>query len=85
MAYHSPMADNPDRDPGLIVDLEGLEEQAKSLYLHRFVRAIQDARGEFGRYLTLRSGDRLAIDAAGDGSAEWLARIVVEEDVAPGA
>jgi hypothetical protein len=68
------------RTEGTKIDLERLEEHARSLYLHRFVDAIQGARGQYGRYLTLRAGDELAIRAAADGSAEWLERILVVDD-----
>jgi hypothetical protein len=72
------------RTEGTKVDLAKLEEHARSLYLNRFVEAIQQARGEYGRYLTLRAGDELAIRAAADGSSEWLERIlVVDEQSAP--
>ena len=68
------------RTDGTKIDLQKLEEHARSLYLNRFVEAIQQARGEHGRYLTLRAGDELAIRAAADGSAEWLERILVLEE-----
>ncbi|MDQ3216257.1 MAG: hypothetical protein M3Q18_00085 [Actinomycetota bacterium] len=68
------------RTEGTKIDLERLEKHARSLYLHRFVEAIQQARGEHGRYLTLRAGDELAIRAAADGSDEWLERILVLDD-----
>lgn len=55
-------------------------KHVRSLYLNRFVEAIQQARGEHGRYLTLRAGDELAIRAAADGSAEWLERILVLDE-----
>ncbi len=67
------------RKGGVIVDLERLESHAESLYLHRFVEAVRKARGEHGRYLVLRHGDELAIAAAGDGSAEYLEDVAVEE------
>lgn len=60
------------RSSGIAVDLDRLEAHAESLFLTRFVEAIKEARGEFGRYLVLRAGDELAIEAAGDGSAELL-------------
>ena len=60
------------------VDLERLEKQAEQLFLHRFVESVRKARGEHGRYLTLRTGDTLAIRAAEDGSAEILDTIAVE-------
>jgi hypothetical protein len=65
------------RSEGTAIDLEKLEEQARSLYLYRFVDAIRKARGEFGRYLYLRAGDELAIGAADDGSLEALAEVTV--------
>ena len=68
------------RTDGTKIDLQKLEEHARSLYLNRFVEAIQQARGEHGRYLTLRAGDELAIRAAADGSAEWLERILVLDE-----
>ena len=73
------------RKGGVIVDLERLESHAESLYLHRFVEAVRRARGEHGRYLVLRHGDELAIAAAGDGSAEYLEDVSVEETPAGGA
>lgn len=63
------------------IDLELLEQQARDLYLIRFVEAVKAARGEFGRYLTLRTGDELAIRAAGDGSSSALDRIIVAEEL----
>jgi len=68
------------RTDGTKIDLDKLELHARSLYLHRFVEAIQQARGEHGRYLTLRAGDELAIRAAADGSDEWLERILVLDE-----
>ncbi|CAN5438375.1 MAG: hypothetical protein ACR2MC_04100 [Actinomycetota bacterium] len=68
------------RTEGTKIDLEKLEQHARSLYLHRFVEAIRQARGEHGRYLTLRAGDELAIQAAADGSSEWLQRILVLDE-----
>ncbi len=70
------------RQAGVIVDLERLEAQAEQLYLHRFVDYVKKVRGEYGRYLTLRAGDELAIEAAGDGSAESL-RAARAADVDP--
>lgn len=67
------------RKGGVIVDLERLESHAESLYLHRFVEAVRQARGEHGRYLVLRHGDELAIAAAGDGSAQYLEDAAVDE------
>jgi hypothetical protein len=65
--------------PPVTIDLERLEQHARDLYLNRFVEAVKVARGEFGRFLTLRTGDELAIRAAGDGSADALDRVIVEE------
>jgi hypothetical protein len=67
------------RDDGVMVDLERLEEQMDALYLHRFVEYVKKVRGEHGRYLTLRAGDELAIKAANDGSAEKLQEIIAED------
>ena len=64
-----------DRGRGVVVDLERLEEHAREIYLTRFVEAIKAARGTYGRYLVLRSGDELAIKAANDGSVELLEEI----------
>lgn len=66
------------RKPGILVDLERLEAHAEQLYLHRFVDSVKRARGEHGRYLLLRAGDELAIQAAGDGSTESLEDAKVE-------
>jgi hypothetical protein len=66
-------------NPPVTIDLERLEQHARDLYLNRFVAAVKAARGEFGRYLTLRTGDELAIRAAGDGSSDLLDRVAVEE------
>lgn len=63
------------RDAGVVVDLERLEAHADALYLNRFVDYVKKVRGEHGRYLTLRAGDELAIQAAGDGSAESLEHV----------
>ncbi|MQA99951.1 MAG: hypothetical protein GEU78_06615 [Actinobacteria bacterium] len=62
----------------VVIDLERLEAHARTLYLHRFVEAIGKAREQHGRYLYLRSGDEIAISAAGDGSAELLERLKVD-------
>jgi hypothetical protein len=62
----------------VVIDLERLEQHAQNLYLTRFVEAVKAARGQFGRYLTLRTGDELAIRAAGDGSSETLDKVTVE-------
>lgn len=67
------------RQQGVVVDLERLEKQAEDLYLHRFVEHVKKVRGEHGRYLTLRAGDELAIQAAGDGSAQSLQEALADE------
>ena len=67
--------DRDQRDAGVVVDLERLEAHADALYLNRFVEYVKKVRGEHGRYLTLRAGDELAIQAAGDGSAESLEQV----------
>jgi hypothetical protein len=66
------------RTEPVVIDLAKLEEQAESLYLHRFVQSIKRARKENGRFLTLRAGDELAIEAAQDGSSETLRSIAVD-------
>ena len=68
------------RSGGVLLDLERLQAQAEGLYLVRFVDAVRQARGEYGRYLLLRAGDELAIRAAGDGSSELLNEIIVSDD-----
>lgn len=68
------------RGKGPTIDLERLEAHARDLYLHRFVAHIKKARGEHGRYLQLRPGDELAIQAADDDSGRLLEDVVVEED-----
>ena len=75
------MADLSDeqRRSGITIDLERLELHAKDLYLDRFVSFVKKARGEHGRFLTLRPGDETAIRAAGDGSDEFLDEVLVEE------
>jgi hypothetical protein len=67
-----------ERGDAVVLDLDRLEAQAEELYLVRFVRAVKKARGEHGRYLALRAGDRTAIDAADDGSSESLERVIVD-------
>lgn len=62
-----------------MVDLEKLEQQARDLYLTRFVEQVRKARGDNGRFLVLRSGDELAIRAAIDGSSELLDDVTVDE------
>ena len=69
------------RGKGPTIDLEALEAHARELYLHRFVAHIKKARGQHGRYLQLRPGDALAIQAADDDSAEVLEDIQVEEEL----
>lgn len=64
----------------VVIDLERLEQHAKDLYLSRFIEAVKAARGQFGRYLTLRTGDELAIRAAGDGSSETLDQVIADEE-----
>ena len=66
------------RGDGVVVDLERLQQWAEELFLHRFVESIKKARGEHGRYLVLRSGDELAIQAAADGSAQALQEILID-------
>ena len=68
------------RQDGVMLDLERLEEQAEELYLHKFVEYVKKVRGDHGRYLTLRAGDELAIRAAGDGSAESLQEVLADDD-----
>lgn len=65
------------RDSGVVIDLDRLQMHAETLYLHRFVEAVRKARGEHGRYLKLRPGDALAIEAAGDGSVGLLQEVAV--------
>lgn len=67
------------RTSGLTIDLERLELHAKDLYLDRFVSYVKKARGEHGRFLTLRPGDETAIRAAADGSEDFLDEVVVED------
>lgn len=74
-----PEARGDQRNDGVVVDLERLEEQAEELYLHRFVEHVKKVRGEHGRYLTLRAGDELAIQAADDGSADVLQEALVDD------
>ena len=66
------------REDAVVLDLDRLEAQAEELYLVRFARAVKKARGEHGRYLALRSGDRTAIEAAEDGSTETLEKVTVD-------
>ena len=75
-----PDARGEQRQDGVMLDLERLEEQAEELYLHKFVEHVKRVRGEHGRFLTLRAGDELAIEAAGDGSAESLQEALVDDD-----
>ncbi len=74
-----PEARGEQRQDGVVVDLERLEEQAEELYLHRFVEYVKKVRGQHGRYLTLRAGDQLAIHAAADGSTESLQDALAED------
>src|SRR5687767_9206851 len=71
-------ADN--RGNGVVVDLDRLEQQAEELYLHKFVEHVKRVRGQHGRFLTLRAGDEIAIEAAGDGSAESLREALVDDN-----
>ncbi len=73
------LEDDDQREPGVTIDLDRLERQARELFLHRFVDHVKKARGEYGRYLTLRPGDQLAIRAADDGSEEFLDDVIVED------
>jgi len=66
------------RKQGIVIDLEALEEQAQTLYLHRFIAAIRKVRAEHGRYLKLRAGDELAIRAADDASGARLNEVTVD-------
>lgn len=75
--------DGDGRSDPVVIDLKALEEQAELLYLHRFVEGVKKARGQHGRYLTLRAGDELAINAAADGSADILSEISVDPDPTP--
>ena len=68
------------RAPGIVVDLERLQQHAESIYLTRFVEAIKQARNAHGRFLVLRAGDELAIKAAEDGSAELLEQVRTAEE-----
>lgn len=67
------------RGKGVVIDLERLEAHAKALYLTRFIEAVKAARGTYGRYLVLRSGDEIAIKAAEDGSDQVLETVRVEK------
>ena len=73
------MTDDQNRTRGVVVDLDRLEKHAEEMYLTRFVEAVKAARGTYGRFLVLRSGDELAIRAAGDGSVELLDEVRAEE------
>ena len=70
------------RQDGVVLDLQRLETQAEELYLHKFVEYVKKVRGEHGRFLTLRAGDELAIQAAGDGSAESLKEVLASDETA---
>lgn len=74
----SPTGGSDQRQDGVVLDLERLEEHMGELYLSRFVEHIKRVRGEHGRYLTLRAGDELAIEAADDGSAEKLQQVLAD-------
>ena len=74
--------DDDQREPGVTIDLDRLERQARELFLHRFVDHVKKARGQHGRYLTLRPGDQLAIRAADDGSEEFLDDVMVDPEPA---
>lgn len=74
------MAEAEQRGSGIRLDLDALEKQAEELYLHRFVEAVKEARGQHGRYLILRSGDEMAIRAAADGSSDSLDDVSVEHN-----
>jgi hypothetical protein len=76
------MAEQSDnkRRPPIVVDLEKLEKQAEELFLHRFLAAIQKARGDHGRFLTLRAGDQVAIESAADGSIDRLNAIIRRDE-----
>ena len=74
-----PGARGEQRQAGVILDLARLEDQAEELYLHKFVEHVKKVRGEHGRYLTLRAGDELAINAADDGSAESLRDVLADD------
>ena len=75
--------DHEHRGPGVMIDLERLEQHAETLFLNRFVEAVKKARGKFGRYLVLRAGDELAITAADDGSADVLKDVRVRDPQGP--
>lgn len=63
----------------VVVDLDKLEQQARDLYLTRFVERVKEARGANGRFLVLRAGDELAIRASDDGSADILDAVSVDQ------
>lgn len=82
------MSDTEDREhgnrgTGPTIDLDALEAHARELYLHRFVAYVKKARGEHGRYLQLRPGDTLAIQAADDESARLLDDVIVDPGETP--
>ena len=74
------IVDSDNRGDGVVVDLDRLEQQAEELYLHKFVEHVKRVRGEHGRFLTLRAGDEIAIQAAGDGSADSLKDVLAETE-----
>ena len=67
-----------ERKSGILIDLERLEARTKDLFLHRFVERVKEQRGEHGRFLLLRAGDEVAINAADDGSSEYLRLVAVK-------
>ncbi len=67
-----------ERKSGILIDLERLEARTKDLFLHRFVERVKEQRGEDGRFLLLRAGDEVAINAADDGSSEYLRLVAVK-------
>jgi hypothetical protein len=73
-------AQDDKRGSGPTIDLERLQAHAEKLYLHRFVAYVRRARGEHGRYLTLRPGDESAIRAADDGSDAYLEDALAEDE-----
>ena len=67
-----------ERRTGIVIDLERLEARTRKLFLHRFVERVKEQRGVDGRFLLLRAGDELAINAADDGSPELLRIVAVQ-------
>lgn len=66
------------RGPGPLIDIEKLGEG--DLFLHRYIKAVLEARGTEERYVQLRPGDELAIRTAEDGSAELLDQVMVRQE-----